>query len=158
MRIGGIDPSSSICGVAVVVDGELTKSTHWKRQKGGSDPQRLYEYFIWLMAWLVSETPLDIVVVESLSVTQGADVTRKISHYQAVSVLCCKLRGITVIEARVSEARKHALGKGNYSKEEAWAMMRIKYDKHSFALAKSGGYDEADAGVLALAGPSIAES
>lgn len=157
MRIEGIDPSSSICGTALVIDGGLVSSTHWKKDKHASDPEGLYKYFLWLMARLVADQP-DMAVVESLSVTRNAEAVRKISHYQAVSVLCCKLRSITVIEARVSSARKHALGNGNMSKEEAWAVMKATYASHPFQLAKSGGYDESDAAVLALAGPAIAES
>lgn len=157
MRIEGIDPSSSICGTALVIDGSLNSSSHWKKEKSVSDPDGLYKYFLWLNSRLIADYP-DIAIVESLSVTRNAIAVRKISHYQAVSVLTCKLRGILVIEARVSSARKHALGNGNLSKEEAWAMMRVQHVNHSFNLAKSGGYDEMDAAVLALAGPAIAES
>lgn len=157
MRIGGIDPSSSICGTAIVVDGSLSSTSHWKRGKVGSDPERLYDYFLWLMGWLVASS-LDIVVVEALSVARGAEVTRKISHYQAISVVCCKLRDLTVIEARTTTARKHTLGNGGLSKEAAWAEMKRRYPDHPFMRADQGGYDEMDAAVLALAGPSIAES
>jgi len=157
MRVGGIDPSSDICGTAMVVDGSLAVTSYWKREKVGSDPERLYDYFLWLMRWLLIEQP-DIVVVEALSVSRGAETTRKISHYQAASVLACKMRDLTVIEARTTTARKHALGNGGLSKENAWAEMKKRYSHHPFARADQGGYDEMDAAVLALAGPSIAES
>jgi Holliday junction resolvasome RuvABC endonuclease subunit len=157
MRIGGIDPSSTRCGVALAVDEKLETSDVWVRDKRGSAPEGLHDYFIWLMAWLIAFQP-DIVVVEFLSVERNAETTRKISHYQAISVLACKLRGITVIEARVSSARKHTLGRGNLSKEDAWKEMKRLHPSHKFQRADSGGYDEMDAGVLALAGPRLTES
>lgn len=157
MRIGGIDPSSTKCGVALVVDEHLESTAVWVRDKKGTAPQGLHDYFVWLMAWLLANEP-DIVVVEFLSVERNAETVRKISHYQAISALCCKLRGVTVIEARVSSARKHALGRGNMSKEDAWKEIKRLHPKHSFTRANLGGYDEMDAAVLALAGPKLAES
>lgn len=156
MRIGGIDPSSTKCGVALVVDDHLDSSAVWVRDKKGTAPQGLHDYFLWLTAWLLVHTP-DIVVVEFLSVERNAEAVRKISHYQAVSVLACKLRGITVIEARVTSARKHTLGRGNISKEDAWKEIKRLHPTHDFTRADRGGYDEMDAAVLALAGPKLAE-
>lgn len=157
MRVAGIDPSSSNCGVALVVDGKLESTDVWKKDKNESPPEGLWSYFIWLWAWLIANQP-DMACVEFLSVEKNAETTRKISHYQAVSALACKLRGIVVVESRVTTARKHALGKGNLSKEDAWKQLKEKRPHHQFKAAKSGGYDEADAAVLAIAGPAVAES
>lgn len=158
MKIAGIDPSSSNTGVAIAIDSVLTRAACWKPStKNLGAPDKLTEAFMWLMAWLLAEEP-DMAVVEFLSVERNAQVTRVVSHYQAISVLACKLRGVVVIEARTTTARKHALGKGNLSKEEAWKEMKRLHPSFQFAHANKGGYDEMDAAVLAIAGPAIAEA
>jgi Holliday junction resolvasome RuvABC endonuclease subunit len=157
MRIAGLDPSSSNCGAAIAIDGHIELTNVWKKDKNASAPEGLLSYFIWLWAWLIANEP-DMAVVEFLSVERNAETTRKISHYQAISVICCKLRGVMVIEARTTSARKHALGKGNLSKEDAWKEMKRLHPDHKFSRADKGGYDEMDAAVLAIAGTSLAES
>ena len=62
-----------------------------------------------------------------------------------------------VIEARVSSARREALGDGSMSKDDAFVAIKKIYGAHKFKQKKYGGYDEADAVVLALAGPGLAE-
>src|SRR5215469_13753207 len=100
MLIAGIDPSSTCCGVAVVEDGCILRTGAWHKPKTRqSDSEYLVDYFTWLQGWLSEVTP-DVVVIEFLSVVRNMNAVRKISHYQAVSALTCKLRGLLVIEAR----------------------------------------------------------
>jgi Holliday junction resolvasome RuvABC endonuclease subunit len=155
LKVAGIDPSSSVCGVAITEDEKLLLTDAWFKPKNKSAPERLVDYFIWLQSWLTANEP-DIAVVEFLSVERNAESTRMVSHYQAISVLVCKLRGRMVIEARVTSARKVALGRGNMKKEEVYTDIKKKYPQHKFRGFKSGGADETDAVVLSLSA-SLAE-
>lgn len=156
MKILGIDPSSSVCGVALVENNDIIKTDCWYKPEGGSSSDRLVDYFIWLQSWLSANEP-DIAVIEYLSVVRNAEATRVISHYQAISALVCKLRGLMVIEARVTSARKAALGKGNLSKKDSFALIKKRFPEHDWGRIDNGGGDRTDATVLALAGIEIAE-
>ena len=157
MRILGIDPSSSCTGVALTEEDRLLGTDAWYRPKTGSATQRLLEFSIWLEAWIYEAEP-DMSVVEYLSVVRNAEATRVISHYQAASALASKRIGLVVIEARVTSARKAVLGKGNLSKEEVFARVKKMYPDHDWGRIDKGGGDRADATILALAGPTIAET
>lgn len=156
MLIVGIDPSSSICGVALVENQKLLLTDAWFKDKNKSSSENLVFYFIWLQSWLSANKP-DIAVIEFLSVVRNAEATRKIAHYQAISNVVCKLRGMLVIEARATSARKAALGKGNLSKKECFETIKKKYPDHLFKRFDSSGADETDACVLALGGITLAE-
>jgi Holliday junction resolvasome RuvABC endonuclease subunit len=156
MRIIGVDPSSTVCGIAVVdTPRTVVAVDHWERDRNSSHPERLVSYYNWLQARLLTHQP-DMAVVEMLGVERNAIATRKISYYQGVSALTCKLSGLMVIEARVSTVRKIVLGNGNMSKDEAWSTMRAMHP-NLFSAKNAGGADEMDALVLALAGISAAE-
>lgn len=155
MRIAGIDPSSSICGVALIEDGRLVRTDAWKRPKRGSAPERMYECYLWMVTWLTAYRP-DMAVIEFLSVERNAKTTRVVSHYQAACTLACKAVGLIVIEARVSTARADALGNGGLSKEKAFEEVRKMFPDHDFGR-DDARWDKADAVVLAVAGPRAAE-
>lgn len=156
MKIAGVDPSSSVCGVALVEDNNLLITDAWVKDKTKSHPENLVGYFIWLQNWLSANEP-DVAVIEFLSVTRNAEAARVIAFYQGVSALVCKLRGLLVIEARATSARKASLGKGNLSKKECFALIKKKYPDHVFKRFDSSGADETDATILALGGISLAE-
>lgn len=182
MKIIGIDPSSSLSGVALV-EYHYSSGTYkilwtktWAKDKSKSDPENLYRYFKWLKdeALIEVQPPTltkddaeagmrqwsvpvsNFACVEFLSVTRNAQTSRMVSHYQAASVLACKELGMTVVEARVSSARKEALGRAG-SKDEAWDEIKKLYPHHTFKRKTSGGTDEADAVVLAMAARGLAE-
>lgn len=155
MQILGIDPSSSCTGLALVENDNLLHTDYWMPH-GGSSSAKLMEYFLWLQTWLNVFAP-DIAIIEYLSVVRNAEATRIISHYQAISALACKLRGMMVIEARVTSARKTTLGKGNLSKKECFDIIKKKFPDHKFGRWEKPGADETDAVVLALGGISLAE-
>jgi crossover junction endodeoxyribonuclease RuvC len=156
LKIAGIDPSSSCCGVALLENNNLLLTDAWLKTKNKSSSENLVDYFVWLQNWLAYNKP-DVAIIEFLSVVRNAEATRKIAHYQAISSLVCKLRGMMVIEARATSARKAALGKGNLSKRECFDQIKKKFPDHKFKRFDGSGADETDATVLALAGPSIAE-
>lgn len=156
MKIAGIDPSSSCTGVSLTENKQLLLTDAWHKPKSGSAPDRLVDCFIWLQNWLSANNP-DVAVIEFLSVVRNAEATRVISHYQAICALACKLRGIMVIEARVTSARKAALGKGNMSKEESYKKIKTMFPLEDWGRINNGGADRSDATVLALAGLELAE-
>lgn len=160
MRVLGIDPSSSLTGVALVNDGRLVKTWIWEKTKSKSDAWNLADYYDFLLELSKSRFggPIaPMACVEFLRVDRNVQAVRKISHFQAVSVLACKHSGLLVVEAHVRTARKHALGRGDYAKDEAFKRVKKMFPEHQFRRADKGGMDESDAIVLALAGPDIAE-
>lgn len=173
MRWIGIDPSSSLSAYALVdvnatwdvVDGdkfyESRILTHgiWKKNDKASDPENLSQYKDWLVGELTlgDGRPIaDFACIEFLSITRNAQTTRKVSHYQAASVLACKEARMMVIEARVSSARATAIGKSG-SKDEAWEAIKKMFPDYQFPRKTSGGTDVTDSVVLALAGRNLAE-
>jgi Holliday junction resolvasome RuvABC endonuclease subunit len=157
----GIDPSSARSGGALVEHRprsvKLVETMLWEKNERRSHPWNLHNFFETVCGWCES-TEADRATIEALSVARGAQVTRMIAFYQAAAVLGCKVSGLTVIEARVSTARMIVLGDGNMPKEEAHKAVKKKFPKHKFKRYDSGGSDETDATVLALAGPDISEA
>lgn len=156
MKIVGIDPSSSVCGLAVIENNDLLITDAWFKDENKSSSENLVSYFTWLQVFLSANKP-DIAIIEFLSVVRNAEATRKIAHFQAISSLVCKLRGLLVIEARVTSARKASLGKGNLSKRECFDLIKKKFPDHKFNRFDRSGSDETDAVVLALGSMKIAE-
>ena len=149
MKIVGIDPSSSVCGVAITEDKNLLLTDAWKKDKSKSYSENLVSYFIWLQSFIGYYGP-DIAIIEFLSVVRNAEATRKIAHFQSISSLVCKLKGLMVIEARATSARKAALGRGNMSKKECFEVIKKMYPDHKFQRFDTSGADETDAVVLSL--------
>lgn len=166
MKVIGIDPSSTYCGAAVVnTPSELIDIDHWARDKTKSHPDGMRAYFWWLSRKITVQQP-DMAVVEmSAYRAQGpggkgnTQALQAVSFYQAVSVLCCKINGLVVIETRATSARKAALGNGGLSKDAVWELMKKDYPTafELFGRKDKGGLDRMDALVLALAGPTVAE-
>ena len=160
MKVLGIDPSSSVSSLALVEGKELLKTWLWVKDKSKSDAQNLFNYYEWVKRVVNNPfggTIAPMACVEFLRVTRNAEASRKISHYQAASVIACKESGIVIIEAAATSARKEALGKGNLSKEEVHAAIKAMFPDFKFKASNRGGMDETDATVLGLAGPGLAE-
>lgn len=160
--IAGIDPSSTCCGLAIMEGEEIITTECWTKRKNKSDSWNLRDYYVWLKVrtkprYYADSVTIDMAVVEFLRVDRNVQSVRKISHYQAVSVLACKMQGLLVVEAHVKTARKEALGRGDLSKDEMWDAVKKLYPSHPFRRKDQGGEDEADAIVLALAGPGLVE-
>jgi Holliday junction resolvasome RuvABC endonuclease subunit len=160
LRILGIDPSSTICGIAVIdTPDKIVKVAHWARDKNKSHPQGMADYHDWLTRHIIFSKS-HMAVIEMSAYSPGGkgnfQAVQAVSFYQAVSVLCCKLNGLVVIETRATSARKAALGNGGLSKDDTWGIMRERYP-NLFSAKNGGGLDEMDALVLALAGERVAE-
>jgi Holliday junction resolvasome RuvABC endonuclease subunit len=156
MRILGIDPSSTTCGVAVVdIPGEILDVGHWNRNKRESHPTGFVDWFRWLESYIALWQP-QMAAIEMLGVERNANTARAVAFYQSISACCCKLHGLVVVEVRTSSARSIVLGNGGLSKDDAWEIMRKKHP-NLFSPKKQGGEDEMDALVIAVAGPTAAE-
>lgn len=156
MKILGIDPSSSITGNALIDGNKILSTDNWKKNNTKSDVWNLWDYYEWQVFQIKSAKP-DMAAIEFLSVSRNMNSVRVVSHYQAAAALACKANNLMVIEARVSSARKEALGRGNMSKDEAWEAVKKMFPNHKFSAKTRGGTDEADALVIAIAAPGIAE-
>lgn len=157
MKVCGIDPSSTSFAVALLDGQDLVETAVWRRPKGQSSaPQRLVDCHAWLVGWLIVHRP-DMAAIEFLSVERNAQATRMVAQYQCLAALASKQQGLMVIEGRVTSARSIVLGNGAAKKEEAYAAMKKRYPKFKFLPFGKGGDDEADAVLLALAGPELAE-
>lgn len=157
MRVVGVDPSSAVCGFALVDNDVPVKLAAWKRPPIGSAPARLDGYFSWLEGWLQIHTP-DLACIEFLSVERNAQTTRVVAMYQGISALACKRSGCIVVEARATSARKIVLGDGSLAKREVFDQIKKRYPELSFDRFDKTGGDQADALILALAAKDIAES
>lgn len=164
MRILGIDPSSTFCGLALYDTdaGERTVG-HWERDKKKSHPEGMKSYFYFLSRWIATTKPqMAVIEMSAYGRAPGGagkanfQAAQAVSFYQGVSVLCCKIYGLIVIETRATSARKATLGNGALSKDQVWEIMRKKYPT-KFSPKTRGGLDECDALVLAEAGPTVAE-
>lgn len=156
MRVFGIDPSSTVCGVALV-DGTFIRTWLWRKNDSQSQAWNLNNYFQWLQTLIANFDTVDVASIEFLSVSQNAITTRLISHFQAASALACKNSGLLVVEGRVSAARKAVIGKGNASKEETYGIIKEMFPDYQFESIKKGGGDQTDAVVMALAAPTLIE-
>jgi Holliday junction resolvasome RuvABC endonuclease subunit len=160
LKVLGIDPSSALSGGALVEHKgkkrRLKKTMIWKKEEKRSHPWNLESWFHTVGQW-IDETDPDMACIESLSVSRGAQVTRMIAFYQAIAVLACRLKGVMVIETRVSTARMLVLGNGGLSKEDAHKAVKKMFPLHKFKNFANGGSDETDATVLGAAGPDAAE-
>jgi len=156
MKVLGVDPSSSCCGVAITENKNLLVTDAWLPPKSGSSSDKLVDYYNWLYFFIGNHRP-DVAAIEYLSVARNAIGTRVISHYQAISAFTCKKQNLMVIEGRVTSARKISLGKGNLAKKEVFEQMKKKFPNHKFGRWEKPGADETDAVCMALAGIQLAE-
>lgn len=159
MRAVGIDTASSgYAGLALAVNGEPVKATVWRPDdKRDSDAERLLQFYKWLHFQLGLLKP-DVVAVEELAVFLNKKVIRALSKREGVALLAAKQRrGVVVVNPPVTQARGIVFGKGNLSKDDAWEAIKKMYPNFEFLAKNSGGTDQADALVHALAAPKILE-
>lgn len=155
MRVLGLDPSSSKCGEALVIDGVPAWIDVWK-PKDSSQVLKMIEWGDHVRALIAFNAP-DLVVVEECAPHRNAMVFRALVRFEAVASYETKRAGVVLLLHRVSEARKIAAGKGNAPKDEVFRQMRAAYPQFSWRPIDKGGDDQSDALVMALAGPQLAE-
>lgn len=113
-------------------------------------------YYYWLAATAVS-WKVDMALVELVAVHRNMNTVRVLARYEAASIIALKTQKVLTMQGRVSQARSIALGKGNLSKEEAYAIVCEREPQHTWRTPKKGGMDETDAYVLAKAAMGVAE-
>lgn len=160
MRSCGIDIASrGFLALALVVDGVPIQATVWKpNDEKDSDPVRLAQLYGWLSFQLGVMKPDIVAVEQQAGFIKNHNVIRSLSKREGVALLAAKKRsGVIVINPVVSQARGIVFEKGNISKDEAWKEIKKMYPDFEFLAKTSGGTDQADALVHALAAPTILE-
>lgn len=144
--------------MALAIDGEPKYVAAWKPDNPkDSDAERLHQFHKWVTFKLGLWRP-DIVAVEELAVFLNKKTIRALSKREGVALLAAKqYHGAVVVNPPVTQARSIVFGKGNASKDEAWELIKKLYPGLKFLPKNSGGTDQADALVHALAAPKILE-
>jgi Holliday junction resolvasome RuvABC endonuclease subunit len=158
VRSVGVDiASAGLSALALVVDGEPRSAKVWKpKNVRDSTPERIHQFHKWMTFTLGTMNP-DVVAVEELAVFLNKKVIRALSRHEGAALLAAKQRGVVVVNPPVTQARGIVFGKGNISKDEAWEAIKKMYPDFKFLPKTSGGTDQADALVHALAAPTILE-
>lgn len=165
MRSAGIDVASvGWSAYSVAIDGEPHKSWVFKpNNPKDTAAQHALEKFMWLKEILWMTKP-DIVAVEESNVFSHKKAIRAIARHEGISLLAAKLSGAMVVNPGVSTARSitfqgKRIGKksGSLSKDDAWTLFKQIYPNISLLAKTSGGLDQMDAYVLAIAAPTILE-
>jgi Holliday junction resolvasome RuvABC endonuclease subunit len=165
MRAGGIDVASTgWAAFSLVVDGKSEKSWVFKPSNiKDSAATHLEQKYEWLRRVIWIAKP-DVIVVEELAVFLNKKVIRALARHEGASLLAAKHSGAMVISLGVSSARSitfegKRVGKkrGSLSKDDAWLLFKKIYPDVPLLSKTSGGLDQMDAYVLALAAPTILE-
>jgi Holliday junction resolvasome RuvABC endonuclease subunit len=159
MRVGGVDPSSTSAGFAVVENGKVLFTDVWvPSSKHLSSHQKLYEYSEYLKL-LLKAWQLDMLVIELVAVSRNIGTVRLLARYEGAAILAAKELNIMVKEHRVMQARAIVFGHGDISKRDAYKQIVSDHPYHSFRKPTKGqgGEDETDAVAMALAGPGLVE-
>lgn len=157
MRIGGLDTSSSFCGLGVADDGVLKHIEVWQpSDKKASQEQKLYEWYLFYEAWHRVWKP-DIVAFEEVQSARNAITVRILARFEAAAIIVGKANGSLVLPCNVKTCRKVVLGRGDIDKEEAFEQLRKTYPQFAWARKTVGGMDQSDAIVIALAAPTVLE-
>jgi hypothetical protein len=160
MIVVGVDiASKSYSALAVVDNGVPSSATVWRPTDiKDSDPELLHQFYRWMVFKLGMLKPAIVAVERQAGFIKNHDVIRSLSKREGVALLAAKQRrGCIVVNPPVSQARGVVFGNGNMSKDEAWGAIRTMYPHFTFQAKNSGGTDQADALVHALAAPVILE-
>lgn len=149
MRTLGIDPSSSVTGIALVEDFQL-RSVHLWMAKGKDVASNLLRFKSQIESshW---SSHIDSICVEKVSVTINMNAVRRIAYMEAIALLIAEEMGCSSAHINPTHARKVVFGKGNIKKDEVYEHIVDAYPTIRFLPFKNGGSDQTDAVVLALA-------
>lgn len=153
----GIDAAGSKSGFSIVQDGVPQRIGVWKpKRKDDPQPGRLIEWGDAVRSLLVFEAP-DVVVVEECAPHRNPMTFRSLVRFENVASYETTRYGAVLVLHRVSEARKIVLGAGNVKKEDAFKIMKQRFPDLGWVRQTSGGDDQSDALVMALAAPRLME-
>lgn len=159
MRAVGVDISKKeYAALCLVVDGEPKSAPVWKANPKDSEPVQILKFFTWVIFKLRMMRP-DVVAVEELAVFMNKKTIRALARREGVALLAAKFVAPIVISPSIGSSRAKVLGCSvNTSKEEAWTLVRKKYQGFDFKPSNRGGMDQADALVHAVAAPKHLEA
>jgi crossover junction endodeoxyribonuclease RuvC len=156
VRVLGVDGSSSSAGFARAVGGELVDVDIWKPAKQGSKNDHLFSFFVAVGVAMDFFRP-DAVGYEEVKSARNMNTVRILARWEGAVIIQARKRGIVVQPANVKEARKIVVGDGAAEKKDVLAILRKRYPDLRWRPINSGGGDQADAGVVALATPDLLE-
>lgn len=161
----GIDPSSSVCGVALAYRGEddepraLKIDSFFAKSVDKIDHDGLaqnMEDFRNFVNRFVKPSRPDVVVIEQVHVQHNVNTVRKIAYFEAVGILCANWWGADLFMVQATKARRIVLSKGTLSKENAELEVRARWPNLGWKpKGKPGADDETDAWCLACAGRQL---
>lgn len=156
MKVMGLDPATITSGIAIAVDGDLSYIEAWKAGKKDSADRRLYDWFLKCQDIYYTERP-DLIVVLQATFQRNIDTVRKLARTEGVAIIAAKQIEIPVIEAKDTAARSIVFDDGKIKKDDVLPALRKRYTGLPWLTSNGGGQDQADAGVAALAGPTLLE-
>lgn len=127
MRVLGIDPGSLVTGYGLV-EGNGDKLTHICNgrivcRRGTPLEKRLKEIFDELQEIIKSYNP-QVVAVEKVFVSRGAESALKLGHARGVAILCAAIEGLQVFQYTPMEIKKALTGYGMAEKEQVKYMVK----------------------------------
>jgi Holliday junction resolvasome RuvABC endonuclease subunit len=157
MRVLGVDPSSTLCGLAVADRNVLQEIHYWKpADEKDSQEARLYQWFTFLDDYIMNIKP-DLVAFEQVQSARNMNTIRALARFEAAAIILAKDYGAIAMPVSVSTGRKIVLGRGNIDKEDAYIELKKRYPEFTWLAKTRGGMDQSDATVMALAGPTVLE-
>jgi hypothetical protein len=165
MRAGGIDVASTgWSAFSLVVDRNPKKSWVFRPPNiKDTVATHLEQKYEWLQRVIWIAKP-DVIAVEELAVFMNKKVIRALARHEGVSLLAAKRSGAMVVSPGAATARSIAFegerfGKkrGSLSKDDAWLLFKKIYPDVPLLPKTSGGLDQMDGYVLALAAPVVLE-
>lgn len=157
MRVLGVDGSSSSAGFAQAVGEQLVGLDIWKPDKrGGSKNDHLLSFFVQVGLAMDVFKP-DAVGYEEVKSARNMNTVRILARWEAAVIIQARKRRIIVQPINVKSARKIVVGDGAADKADVLVHLRKRYPDLRWLPINSGGGDQADAGVVALATPDELE-
>lgn len=156
MRVLGVDGSSSSAGFARAVDDELVHVDIWKPAKHGSKNDHLLSFFAAVGLEMDIFKP-DLVGYEEVKSARNMNTVRILARWEAAVIIQARKRRIIVQNVNVKQARKIVVDDGAAEKSDILDNLRKRYPDLRWRPINSGGGDQADAGVVALATPDLLE-
>lgn len=155
MRTVGIDISKAgYAAIALAIDEEPISASVWKGDTKDPEADQIDAFYRWVYFKLKLLRP-DAVAVEELAVFLNKKTIRSLARREGVALLAARRACKVVISPSIGSSRAIVLGcNANTSKEEAWKLVRKKYPEFKFRAARSGGMDQADAAMHAVAAPT----
>lgn len=144
MKILGVDPSSSVTGIAVLDAKDLSFETHTFKADHNKELQDNMNDCLFMLENLCRKPYA--VGIEKVSVSWNVNTIRKISYYEALGLLHAANTKASAHQLQATKARRIVLSKGTLSKEDSFKEVISRFPDHEFA-----NMDEADALVIALA-------